>query len=72
MFGRLEESRLTLEKQLGDATFLKAYKIVQVGPYLIIYICLCQFVQSRQNFKNGFCDSPPARGFPTFSGLRPL
>ena len=30
MFCRLEESRANLEKELGDKTFMKAYKIVQV------------------------------------------
>mgnify|MGYP001795125940 CR=1 FL=1 len=30
MFCRLEESRANLERELGDKTFMKAYKIVQV------------------------------------------
>lgn len=31
VFSRLEESRINLEMELGEATFLKAYKIVQVS-----------------------------------------
>ena len=30
MFSRLEESRVQLEQELGEETFLKAYKTVQV------------------------------------------
>ena len=34
-FCRLEESRACLEKELGEATFLQAYKIIQVFSGLV-------------------------------------